>query len=118
MDAEATFSCSFGQFDLESISDLPGIPRWPAHGLPSEERHYLAVQVLAGRQPVPDFAPEHDVSRKFLYQQPDPAKEARTQAFAPDPTTEDVLFQLPVTKAWSRQLALGFVLIGHSPYRA
>ena len=118
MDAEATFSCSFGQFDLESISDLPGIPRWPAHGLRSEERQYLAVQVLAGSQPVADLAREHDVSRKFLYQQAHTAQEALTQAFAPDPTTEDVLFQLPVTKSWLRQLVLGLVLIGHSPYRA
>ena len=30
---------------------------------------------------------------------------------------EDVLFYLPVTKAWLRQLVLGLVLICHSSYR-
>jgi len=64
------------------------------------------------------LAREHDVSRKFLYQQADTAQAALTQAFEPDPKTEKVLFHLPVTKAWLRQLVLALALIGHSPYRA
>ena len=41
-----------------------------------------------------------------------------THAFNPEPKAEDVLFHLPVTKAWLRQLVLGLVLVGHAPYRA
>jgi hypothetical protein len=117
MDAQATFSCSFTQSDLGPAAVLPSRPLWPAQSLLPQERRYLAVQILAGAQPVSDLAREHDVSRKFLYQQAHTAQEALTQAFDPDPETEDVLFQLPVTKSWLRQLVLGLVLIAHSPYR-
>ena len=118
MDAQATFSCSFTQSDLGPVAELPSLPRWPAQRLLPQERQDLAVQVLAGAQPVSDLAREHEVSRKFLYQQAHTAQDALTQAFDPEPKTEKVLFYLPVTKAWLRQLVLALVLIGHSPYRA
>jgi hypothetical protein len=117
MDAQATFSYSFTQSDLGPASELPGLPRWPAQRLLPHERRDLAVQVLAGAQPVSDLAREHEVSRKFLYQQAHTAQEALTQAFDPDPKTEDVLFYLPVTKAWIRQLVLGLVFDCHSSTR-
>jgi hypothetical protein len=118
MDAQATFSCSFTQSDLGPATELPSPPNWPAQRLLPQERQYLAIQVLAGAQPVSDLAREHEVSRKFLYQQAHTAQAALTQAFEPGPTTEKILFHLPVTTAWLRQLVLGLVLIGHSPYRA
>jgi hypothetical protein len=37
---------------------------------------------------------------------PDTAQLALKDAFDPPPLTEDILFQLPVTKAWLRQLIL------------
>ena len=64
------------------------------------------------------MAREHEVSRKFLYQQANTANDALTHAFNPEPKDEDVLFRLPVTKAWLRQLVLELVLVGHAPYRA
>ena len=118
MDAQATFSCSFTQSDLGPAAELPNLPLWPAQRLLPQERQELAVQVLAGAQPVAELAREHEVSRKFLYQQADTAHEALTHAFKPEPKAEDVLFYLPVTKAWLRQLVLALVLIGHAPYRA
>ena len=118
MDAQATFSCSFTQSDLSPVAEPPSLPHWPAQRLLPQERQDLAVQVLAGAQPVSDLAREHEVSRKFLYQQAHTAQDALTQAFDPDSKTQDVLFHLPVTKAWLRQLVLALVLIGHSPYRA
>jgi hypothetical protein len=118
MDAQATFSCSFTQSDLGPVAELPSLPRWPAQRLLPEDRKYLGVQVLAGAQPVADLAREHEVSRKFLYQQAHTAQAALTRAFDPEPTDDEVLFHLPVTKAWLHQLVLGQVLIGHSPYRA
>jgi hypothetical protein len=117
MDAQATFSCSITQSDLGPVAEAPGLASWPAQRLLPQERQDLAIQVLAGAQPVSDLAREHEVSRKFLYQQAHTAQAALTQAFDPDPKGEKVLFHLPVTKDWLRQLVLGLVLIGHSPYR-
>ena len=54
--------------------------------------------MLAGAQPVSDLAREHEVSRKFLYQQAHIAQEALDQAFASSSKLDDVLFELPVTK--------------------
>src|SRR5262249_32509241 len=76
-----------------------------------------AVEVLAGTHPVAALARQHQVSRKFLYQQADTATHALACAFDPPPADRDVLFYLPVTKAWLRQLVLALVLICHSPYR-
>ena len=89
----------------------------PAHRLPPQQRQELALQVLAGSQPVAQLAREHQVSRQFLYRQADAAQLALEHAFAPPPLTEEVLFQLPVTKAWLRQLILALVLTCHSSYR-
>jgi hypothetical protein len=77
----------------------------------------LAVQVLAGAATVSGLARHHEVSRKFLYQQAHTAEQALRHAFAPTPTPDEVLFYLPVTKAWLRQLVLALVLICHSSYR-
>ena len=118
MDAQATFSYSFTQSDLGPVVELPSLSQWPAQRLLPQERQELAIQVLAGAEPVSDLAREHEVSRKFLYQQAHTAEDALTQAFDPATKTEDVLFNLPVTKTWLQQLVLALVLIGHSPYRA
>ena len=117
MDAQATFSCSFTQSDLDPVVELPSLPRWPAQRLLPQERRDLAIQVLAGAQPVSDLAREHEVSRKFLYQQAHTAQDALTRAFDPEPKTEKVLFYLPVTKSWLRQLVLALVFICHSSTR-
>ena len=117
MDAQATFSCSFTQSDLSPVTEPPGLPPWPAQRLLPQERRDLAIQVLAGAQPISDLAREHEVSRKFLYQQAHTAVEALNEAFAPSSRSDDVLFYLPVTKAWLRQLVLALVLICHSSVR-
>ncbi|MFL5333051.1 MAG: hypothetical protein ACJ8H8_07675, partial [Geminicoccaceae bacterium] len=62
-------------------------------------------------------ARQHEVSRKFVYQQVAAAEVALDRAFAPPPRPDDVLFYLPVTKAWLRQLVLALVLICHSSTR-
>jgi hypothetical protein len=115
MDCQATSSFLFPQGDL---APLPAPPPWPAQRLLPAERQDLAIQVLGATHPVADLARRHQVSRKFLYQQADIARHALTRAFEPDLTDDHVLFHLPVTKAWLRQLVLALVLIGHSLYRA
>jgi hypothetical protein len=115
MDCQATSSLCFTQSELAPVSDPVS---WPAQRLLPAQRQDLAVQVLAGTHPVAELARQHQVSRKFLYQQADTATHALTGAFDPAPAADDVLFYLPVTKAWLRQLVLALVLICHSPYRA
>jgi hypothetical protein len=89
----------------------------PAQQLPPKQRQDLALQVLAGSQPVAHLAREHQVSRKFLYQQADTAQLALDHAFDPPQPAEPVLFHLPVTRSWLHQLVLALVLSCHSPYR-
>lgn len=115
MDCQATSSFPFTQGDP---APLPAPPPWPAQKLLPAQRRDLAIQVLGGTHPVADLARRHQVSRKFLYEQADVAQQALTRAFEPGSKADDVLFYLPVTKAWLHQLVLALVLIGHSPYRA
>ena len=117
MDAQATFSYSSTQSDIGPVAELPGLPHCAAQRLLPQERRNLAIQVLAGAQSVSDLAREHEVSRKFLYQQARTAEEALSEAFPPSSRSDDVLFYLPVTKTWLRQLVLALVLICHSSVR-
>ena len=73
--------------------------------------------MLAGTETVSELACEHEVSRKFLYQQVHTAQQALDSAFAPVLRSEEVLFYLPVTKSWLRQLVLALVFICHSSTR-
>ena len=115
MDCQATSHFSVPQCDFASTTG----PSWPspahvdvscpAKRLLPQERRDLAIQVLAGTETVSELARQHEVSRKFLYQQADTAEQALGHAFAPSSTPDDVLFYLPVTRAWLRQLVLGLV---------
>ena len=88
-----------------------------ASRLPASVRQDIGIQVLARSQPVTHLADQHQVSRKFVYQQGDKAQRSLDETFEPTPTDDDVLFHLPVTKNWLYQLILGLVLICHSSYR-
>ena len=85
--------------------------------LPPSERLTIGVQALAGHQSITGLAEEANVSRKFVYQQAATAQAALDEAFAPTTADDEVLFQLPVTKNWLKQAALGLTLICHSSYR-
>ena len=90
-----------------------------AHALNGEQRQQLALQVLARSEAVTELSARHQVSRKFLYQQADKGQQALAQAFASPPAKdeEEVLFYLPVTRAWLRQVVLALVLLCHSSFR-
>jgi hypothetical protein len=89
-----------------------------AHSLGPSERQQLALDALAGADTIRNLADDHQVSRKFVYQQKAIAQQAVADAFAPAAADDrQVLFYLPVTKAWLRQLVLALVLICHSSYR-
>jgi hypothetical protein len=88
-----------------------------AHTLSPPQRQALAISVLEGSASVSALSRDQGVSRKFLYQQAHKAQGALEDAFAPSPEDEEVLFWLPVTKAWLRQLVLALVLICHASFR-
>src|SRR5712692_2448159 len=89
----------------------------PAKTLGPSQRITLGLQALAGTQTITNLADQFDVSRKFVYQQAATAQTALEQAFAPQLADDQVLFHLPVTKAWLRQATLSLVLICHSSLR-
>jgi hypothetical protein len=89
-----------------------------AKAMEPQERQDLALQALAGTGTIRGLAAQHAVSRKFIYQQVDTAKEALQEAFVPEPDdATKVLFHLPVTKQWLEQAYLGLALICHSSLR-
>ena len=93
-------------------------PPHPAKAMTPPQRRQLAVEALAGAETVSRLAGQHEVSRKFVYQQAAKAEEALNDAFSPaNRDDQKVLFHLPVTKAWLRQLILALTLICHSSLR-
>lgn len=103
---------------LQDLALQQAIPNGcAAKNLPPSQRQNIGLHALAGKQSITGLAGEFNVSRKFVYQQSAVAEQALDNAFNPPPTDDDVLFYLPVTKQWLRQLVLGLVLICHSPLR-
>ena len=91
-------------------------PSIPAQLLPPDVRQQIALAALGGHS-ISGIAADHDISRKFVYQQRDRAQQGIDSAFAPSVSDQKVLFHLPVTKSWLRQLVLGLVLTCHSSLR-
>lgn len=89
----------------------------PAKALSPSQRLYIGLQALAGTESITSLAGHFDVSRKFVSQQQACAHDALADAFDPPADDQEVLFYLPVTKPWLRQLVLALVLICHSPLR-
>jgi len=82
------------------------------------QRRSLSVQAIRRTEPVTHLAQQHQVSRKFVYQQLAKATAAIDQAFDPaEPKDQKVLFYLPITKAWIHQFVLSLILICHSSFR-
>ncbi|MBF5058546.1 hypothetical protein [Candidatus Neptunochlamydia vexilliferae] len=64
------------------------------------------------------MAEELNTSRKFVYSQKDKASKALDSAFLEDGSDDkEVLFYIPVTKAWLHQLVIALVMICHSSYQ-
>ena len=88
-----------------------------AASLPPAIRKDIGIQVLSQSETITQLAQEHQVSRKFIYQQGHIAQQALDDSFAPNEDEHEVMFYLPVTKTWLFQLILALVLICHSSYR-
>src|SRR5262245_35020795 len=87
-----------------------------AASLAGPARQQLALDALAG-VPISQIAADNHVSRKFVYRQLHRAHQGLQQAFDPPASPKDLLFWLPVTRPWLRQLVLGLVLVCHSSLR-
>lgn len=90
----------------------------PAKLLDPQQRQTLAIQALAGTQPITQLAAEHAVSRKFVYQQAAKAEQTLHERFTPSaPADDQVLFTISVTKRWLRRFIVALLLISHCSYR-
>jgi hypothetical protein len=92
-------------------------PDCAAHGLSPSDRQTLAVASLSEDSSVSELSRQHEVSRKFVAQQRDKATKALEEAFDPAADDDRVLFYLPVTTLWLRQVVLSLMLIGYSSMR-
>jgi hypothetical protein len=102
----------------DPVAPVADAPTCPAQRLTPAQSRQLALAALGGARPVAHLATEHQVSRKFVYQQADKAEQALTAAFAPEfPADDRVLLWLPVTAPWLRRLILALLLVCHSSYR-
>ena len=92
-------------------------PKCAAHGLSPSDRQGLAVEALSEARSISGLSRQHEVSRKFVAHQRDKATQALEEAFDPAIDDEAVLFYLPVTKQWLRQVVLSLVLVCYSSMR-
>jgi hypothetical protein len=88
-----------------------------AANLSPDHRKNLALETLAEKAPISNISDREKVSRKFLYKQKQKAETALDQAFSPTQKEADVLFYIPVTKAWLCQVVVALILICHSSFR-
>ena len=95
---------------------LAANPASSACQLDGQQRQTLALAALGGES-ISEMSREHDVSRKFIYQQKDRATQALQDAFAPSDDDEKVQFYLPVTKTWLRGLVVGLLLTCRGSFR-
>jgi len=72
----------------------------------ASKRQQLAINSLSSKRSITKLAQQNNVSRKFIHQQKTKALNAVNDAFEPVPKPEKVLFYLPVTVTWLRQLIL------------
>lgn len=86
-----------------------------AKTLSQEQRKKMAILSLSKSESISDLSTSEGISRKFIYQQQQKALEALDEAFS-DKHDDEVLFMLPVSKAWLKQLTLSLVLTCHSSY--
>jgi hypothetical protein len=106
-----------------SAATAPQQPAGAARRLGPQERLELALESLGTGVCISGLARDAGVSRKFIYQQQCKALLALDGAFWPPPpppspsAAEEVLFFLPVTRSWLRQLVLALILICHCSIR-
>src|SRR5664279_3273779 len=84
--------------------------------LPESDRKDLAVQALARSATISDLSSRNGVSRKFVHQQANKARLALDDAFLSAAADDEVLFEIPVTKRWLRQVIVALALMCRGSY--
>lgn len=83
------------------------------------ERKTIALQALAGIEPISALAERNGVSRPTVYRQMKRADAALDELFSSTSSGSGaVLFMLPVTRQWLEQVILALTLVGHASFRA
>lgn len=87
--------------------------------LDTTDRKFMAIHAMAGTESITALAAQHGVSRPLVYRQMHKARAALDVLFSPVPTDDEekVLFSLPVTRRWLRQVTLGLTLIASASRR-
>jgi hypothetical protein len=78
---------------LPSPNSAGPTPLSPAQALPPAARQQRALDALAGYT-ITELACQHDVRRKFVYQQREKDEQAIAQAFTPAPASHDRVLSL------------------------
>ena len=84
------------------------------------ERASLALEAIKESKPVVALSKALNVSRQFIHRQKTKAVETINKAFSDSIDTPDddkVLFNIPVTKSWLKQVALSLLLDCQSSFR-
>ncbi|OAD22285.1 hypothetical protein THIOM_001918, partial [Candidatus Thiomargarita nelsonii] len=102
---------------IEPIQTNDSLSSCAAKNLTAEQRQKISLQALARTEPISQLAKRHKVSRPFVYRQMAFGSEALEQAFNSKESEPEVLFWIPVTKSWLRQIVLVLVLHCHSSFR-
>ncbi len=89
----------------------------PAKAITNNERKQLVLTVIKNKNTITNVAEKNNVSRKFIHELKNKATEAIDQSFETNTNNNDVLFYLPVTKAWLCQFILCLMLHCRSGYR-
>lgn len=81
----------------------------PARNMNGEDRASIALEALKNSTPITALSNSYDVSRKFIYEQKAKAVAAVCQLFSNvknENEEEAVLFSIPVTKSWLKQVVV------------
>jgi len=90
------------------------IARQASGKLIDDERKTIALQALAGTEPISTLVTRSGVSRPTIYRQMNRADVALDELFSSAATRDDkVLFMLPVTARWLDQVILLLTMVGH-----
>jgi hypothetical protein len=85
------------------------------------DRKFMAIQAMARTESITALAARHGVSRPLVYRQRDKASATLDELFSRAPTDDEdkdkVLYSLPVTRRWLRQVTLGLTLIAGASRR-
>lgn len=83
--------------------------------IPSAMKLEIGLQAISRKQPIVNIAQRYDCSRTTVYKQQEKIIQAANQAYENE--NNEILFYIPVTKAFIQKMVVGLFLICKSSYR-